>query len=106
MVEKDLRQKRVFLTGPRPVEKTHLTFDLLKKSTNGVYLTSDNLEELGSASLSANQGKKEVDFALAVEDQPPNIIEATLSESDREARPAGPRDLCSFRSNTKCNVVR
>ena len=82
MVEKDLRQKRVFLTGPRQVEKTHLAFDLLKKSTNGVYLNYDNLEELGNASLSANQGKKEVDFALAVEDQPPTIIEAKLSDSE------------------------
>lgn len=38
LIAKDLRQKLVFLTGPRQVEKTHLALDLLKKSTNGAYL--------------------------------------------------------------------
>jgi predicted AAA+ superfamily ATPase len=45
LIEKDLRQKLVFLTGPRQVGKTHLALDLLKKSANGVYLNYDNLED-------------------------------------------------------------
>lgn len=45
LIEKDLRQKVVFLTGPRQVGKTHLALDLLKKSANGVYLNYDNLED-------------------------------------------------------------
>ncbi|MHB1013883.1 MAG: ATP-binding protein [Desulfurivibrionaceae bacterium] len=45
LIEKDLRQKLVFLTGPRQVGKTHLALALLKKSANGVYLNYDNLED-------------------------------------------------------------
>lgn len=45
LIEKDLRQKLVFLIGPRQVGKTHLALDLLKKASNGVYLNYDNLED-------------------------------------------------------------
>ena len=45
LIEKDLRQKLVFLIGPRQVGKTHLALALLKKSANGVYLNYDNLED-------------------------------------------------------------
>ncbi len=45
LIEKDLRQKLVFLIGPRQVGKTHLALALLKKASNGVYLNYDNLED-------------------------------------------------------------
>ena len=45
LIEKDLRRKLVFLTGPRQIGKTHLALDLLKKSNNGVYLNYDNPED-------------------------------------------------------------
>lgn len=45
LIEKDLGRKMVFLTGPRQVGKTHLALDLLKKSSNAVYLNYDNLED-------------------------------------------------------------
>jgi hypothetical protein len=45
LIEKDLQQKLVFLTGPRQVGKTHLALALLKKSANGVYLNHDNPED-------------------------------------------------------------
>lgn len=45
LIEKDLRRKLVFLTGPRQVGKTHLALALLKKSANGVYLNYDNQED-------------------------------------------------------------
>jgi predicted AAA+ superfamily ATPase len=45
LIEKDLRQKLVFLIGPRQVGKTHLALALLKKANNGAYLNYDNLED-------------------------------------------------------------
>lgn len=45
LIEKDLRVKMVFLTGPRQVGKTHLALTLLKKFPNGVYLNYDNLKD-------------------------------------------------------------
>jgi hypothetical protein len=45
LIEKDLRIKMVFLTGPRQVGKTHLALTLLKRYPNGVYLNYDNLKD-------------------------------------------------------------
>jgi len=45
LIEKDLKRKMVFLTGPRQVGKTHLSLALLKQFSKGVYLNYDNLED-------------------------------------------------------------
>ncbi|OGQ97170.1 MAG: hypothetical protein A2521_16320 [Deltaproteobacteria bacterium RIFOXYD12_FULL_57_12] len=108
LIANDPQGKMVFLTGPRQVGKTHLALALLKQTPNGVYLNYDNLEDRAIITRAAwlptteflvldephklaalhylrTKEKKEVDFAVAVEDRPTTIIEVKLTESEPTA---------------------
>ena len=44
-IEKDLKRKMVFVTGPRQVGKTYLSKQILNEYPNGQYLNFDNIED-------------------------------------------------------------